>query len=714
MERTNFVSNSTPLNRFPGIQDNPAAPVAPREPQFPILCAYVPLFTKKGPTTKVYLNAAEKYLMYGVDSFDPQSKYYNENTKLSNIFAAAGNIHATQRIKPVDAGEPANVTLYMDYLSVNVPNYLRNSDGSYVVDVLGDKVVDTNLPTIPGYKVKYFVKTHPTGMTLGAQGVLAGTMSNGGQQSVMTPIMDVKAAEFGEAYSNIGFKISPITGSNLKSDFRTKLKALPFEFSLYERADSKSTGVVTKTLSGAASTTVAFKKNAKHPYTEAQLDADLLVPHAWYNVDPKKPKIKYYDLDNVHVYYTNLDNVLKLFAATEVTQLSDTDVEWEDGIEATNLDWFDFTNDTDLTDEQHLFNWVTLKSSGSQVNYFSVIKDNSTVTAPVNMEEVTIGSDSIIYLKGGSDGTISMESMETEIKKIMPLYLDSDSEVQSLVMNKESGIFDIGYDKETKKALVNMIAVRPDTIVHLCTHQASYGDTPMTIDEEYSTALSLLARAEIFPESEVWATSVCRVMVTMGSMEDVDSVSKYRYTQNFELANILANYLGASEGVMKPLKALDASRANTVLTLGKNYTPSFIPDSFKQTIWTKGVTYSEPYKINQRAFLAVRTIHGNEQSILTNPIVLYANAVVCRIMDDAHKEFAGNSMDSNEVFANKLVTFMNKKVLGKFDNNRFNIIFKVEFTEADLANKYSYVVIAEIYANKEKTAQVSRVATFTN
>lgn len=714
MERTNIVANSTPLNRYPGIQDNPGAPVAPREPQFPILCSFVPLFTKKGPTSKVYLNAAEKYLMYGVDSFDPQSKYYNENTKLSNILAAAGNIHATQRIKPSDAGEPANITLYMDYLSVNVPNYLRNSDGSYVVDVIGDKIPDPNLPTIPGYKVKYFVKNHPAGMTLGAQGVLAGTMSNGGVNSVMMPIMDIKAAEFGEAYSNIGFKIAPITGNNLKPDFKTVLKALPYEFSLYERPDAKSTGLVTKTLSGSSSTTVAFKQKSKHPYTEAILDVDLLVPHAWYNVDPKKPKIKYYDLDNVHVYYTNLDNVLKLFVATEVGQLSDAAVEWEDGIEAANFDWFDFTNDSDLTGEQHLFNWVTLKSSGSQVNYFSVIKDNTTVTPPANMEEVTIGSDSVIYLKGGSDGTITMASMEQEIRNIMPLYLDSDSEVQSLVMNKESGMFDVGYDKETKKSLVNMIAVRPDTIVHLCTHQLSYGETPMTIDEEYSTALTLLARAEIFPESEVWATSVCRVTITLGSMEDIDSVSKYRYTQNYELANILAGYLGAADGVMKPLKALDASRANTVLTLGKNYTPAFIPDSFKQTIWGNGVTYSEPYKINQRAFLAVRTIHGNEQSILTNPIVLYANAVVCRIMDEAHKEFAGNSMDNNEVFANKLVTFMNKRVNGRFDNNRFNIIFKVEFTEADLANKYSYVVIAEIYANKEKTAQVSRVATFTN
>ncbi len=262
--------------------------------------------------------------------------------------------------------------------------------------------------------------------------------------------------------------------------------------------------------------------------------------------------------------------------------------------------------------------------------------------------------------------------------------------------------------------MVNMIAVRPDTIIHLCTHQLAYAETPMTTDEEYGTAIALLARAEIFPESEIWATSVCRATIIMGSMEDIDSVSKYRYTQNFELANILANYLGAASGKMKPLRALDASRANTILTLGKNYTPKFIPDSFKETIWGKGVTYSEPYKINQRAFLAVRTIHDNEQSILTSPIALYANAVMCRIIDAAHKEFAGNEKDSNEVFANNMIKWMENEVLGVFDNDRFTVEFEVIFTADDLQRKYSYNVIGKIYGNVMRTAQVTTIATYAN
>ena len=114
MNRTNQITSSAPLNRFTGIDDQSGTVVPARDPQFPIHCPLVPLNTKKGTTDTVYLTAAEKYLMYGVDSFDSKTKYYDENTKLSNVLAAAGNIHATMRVKPSDAPAPANVTLYMD------------------------------------------------------------------------------------------------------------------------------------------------------------------------------------------------------------------------------------------------------------------------------------------------------------------------------------------------------------------------------------------------------------------------------------------------------------------------------------------------------------------------------------------------------------------------------------------------------------------------
>lgn len=716
MERTDIINNSTPLNRFTGIQDNPGAPLSPREPQFPIHCPYIPILAKKGTTKKIYPSGAERDLVYDVESFDKQSPFWNEFNKLSNDLIATDNIHATQRVKPKDAGAPANITLYIDVLETKIDEPKRNSDGSIKRDEFGD-IVSTG-EKIDGVLVKYFTQTFTDGIKVGEQTILEGTMKDADERkSSLYPIMDIPAKEFGSFYNNIGIKISPITGDNLKSKFKTDGKFLPFEVSIFEKDSKNSTGLVKKTLSGGAATTVSFKKDAIHPYTEGVLDFDLQFPHNWYNEDPSKSAIKYYDIDNVHFYYDNLEKVLGKFITTEAALLSDEEVTWEDGEDAATLEWFDFTNADDITDEKHLFNWVTLKSSGKQVNYMSVFKDNSTPTitsANAGLEEVTLGADSIIYLRGGSDGTLSIDEIQDHISIVMRDYLDPDSEVQSLVMNKESGMYDVGVDLDTKKIMANMLAVRPDTIVHWCTHQLSYGDTPMSTDDEYATALALLARAELFPESELYATSVCRATIIMGSMEDKDSVSKYRYTQNYELAKILGEYLGAADGRMKPLKCLDNGRANTILTLGKNYTPNFIPDSFKQTVWTSGITYSEPYKINQRAFLAIRTIHNNEQSVLTSPVLLYLNGLVCRIMDDAHKEFSGNEKDSNEVFANNMVAFMDKKLEGVIDNGRFNVEFEVIFDEGDLQRKYSYRVIAHISGNVMKTAQVSTVATYAN
>ena len=720
MERTHTVSNSTPLNRFTGIQDNPDESVPYRVPEYPIHCPLVPVFTKKGRANKkVYPNAAERMLMFGSESFDRISPYYNEYTKMSNLLMSEGNIHAMIRVKPSDAPANANITLWIDVLETKVPLYKRSSDGSIVRDALGDRVieVDTNNDPImiDGFKVKYFSSTYPAGMKFGAQEIsLVGSMTDSetGKKSKLIPLIDIAGMDFGSYYSNLGFKISPIVGTALKSRFMTEGKFLPYEFSLYERPDALTTGSPIKTLSSGTSTTVSFAKNKKHPYTEGILDVDLLVPHNWYNEGPEFPRIKFYDFDNIHFYYDNLNNLLKQFLATETPHISTTPKEWADGVDAATIDWFDFTSDTNITDEQHLVNWVTLKSSGKQINYFSIIKDDSVVSPIADKKEVTIGSDSVLYLEGGGDGTISMDEMEKALANIMKDYLDSDNIVTSLVENYESGIYDVGVDLEAKKTLSNMLAVRPDTIVHFCTHQYDYGETPMTIDEEYAVAIAILARAEMFPESEYYGTSVARATIILGSMEDKDSPSKYRYTQNYELAAILARYLGAGNRIMKPLKCLDNGRDNTVLTLGKNYTPAFIPDSFKQIVWSKGVTYSESNKINQKAFLAVRTIHKNEQSVLTSPILLYTNAVCCRLMDEAHKEFAGNEKDSNEVFANMLIKFLEGRIQGTVDNNRFDIGWDVLFDATGVEAKYAYKIWCYIGANPMKTAQVSSVSTY--
>jgi len=704
------IPGSTPMNYFTGIEDHPSAWVPPRDPLFPIHCPYVPLFTKKGTTKKVYLTAAERALNYGVDSFDPISKYYNEATKLGNIFSKNGNVYASQRVKPVDAPANANYTLFMDVLETNVPLYERNSDGGYKVDVLGDKVSST---TTAGARVKYFLKHNPDGMKFGEQNILPGSMSDGGTTSNAYPIMDVGAKEFGAWYANLGLKIAPITCANLQPEFATVTKALPYAISLFERPDADTTGVVVKSLSGGAYTKVCFKKDAIDPHTEAQLDVDLKVPHNWYNEDPSGSKIKYYDMENIHFYFDNLEKILEKFIALELPHINDAMTTWQDGSDAATLDWFDFTNSSDITGEEHLFNWVTLKSSNEGINYFSVIKDNEVVTPPLGMEEVTIGSDSVLYLRGGGDGTVSLESMQDHITTLMNEYLDGDSEVMSLVMNKETGMYDVGFDLPTKKAMANMIAIRPDTILHYTTFTVrTNNDVPMTVDDEYAVALAIMARAEIFPESEIFATSVCRATIVLGSMEDRYGVSHYRYTQNFELANMLSGYLGALNGKMKGLKALDNARQNTILTLGKDYFPYHIPDSFKTTLWDAGVTYSEPYKINQKAFLAPKTVHTNQQSILSSPIVIYGNAILCRIMDDAHKEFSGNERDSMDVFGNKIVKFCDKKVKGIFDNDRYTIVFEVTWTEADIGRRYSYHLTGKIFGNVMKTAQVTTVATY--
>lgn len=712
MNRTNVVNDSTPLNRFTGIEDSPAPSISPRPPQYPLHNALVPLFTRKGTTKKIVPSASEKLVIYGESSFDNRSKYYNGYTRLSNLLTGVANMHSTIRIKPTDAPAPANITIYMDVLETIIPLYKRNSDGSYALDNLGNKIEDG---TTMGIRRKLFGKLSKDGMKPGSQKILPGTMVDevdGTIKSNMIPIMDVPAKEFGEYYSNLGFRISPVIGKKLQPRFATDGKFLPYEISIISRKDKNSTGTEVKNLRDGVSSLVSFKKDAIHPYTEGILDVDLIFPHNWYDEGENAKFIRYYDIDNIHFYYENLDNLLSRMLANEVNHISIDSVEYEDGQEASTIDWFDFTS-PEAEGEQHLVNWVTLKSSSKEVNYHTVIEDSSVVTAPEDMMEITLGSDSVVYLMGGGDGTVSDEELTKFIDSMTSEYLDPDAKVTNLISNHEVSFYDYGLDLPTKKMLGRVLAVRPDTIVHWATHLDAYGDEPMDSDEEMDLAIALLATAELYPESEIFGTSVCRATIMMGSYKDINSKSKKRLSQNYEIANIFGQYLGSADGKMNENKCLDDGRANTIFTLGENYTPEYMSDTFKTSAFSLGLMYSEDYTNNRKALLAPRTVHNNEMSVLTDPTLLYLNAKVCRDMDLAHKEFAGNRKDSNDVFANMIVKFLNKRLVGVIDNNRYEVSYDVIFDAPEVDGRpYAYKIVCNIGGRLMKTAQVTTVRTY--
>jgi len=118
--------------------------------------------------------------MYGTETFDPNKQYFNHSTRFVNGMVGNGNLVMLQRVVPDDAGVEANLVIYVDLLAKQIPNYVRNSDGTYAIDSATQEYkVDGKTPTIDGFEVKIVKEFQTTASVFGTATTKPGTMSSG-------------------------------------------------------------------------------------------------------------------------------------------------------------------------------------------------------------------------------------------------------------------------------------------------------------------------------------------------------------------------------------------------------------------------------------------------------------------------------------------------------------------------------------------------------
>ncbi len=147
------IVNAAPMAIMLGTEDLSTRQVTAVGEEIPQHLPKVYLFAKKGPTTPQLVVGSSRTLMYGEDSFDLRSPYATHATVLSNTVNAQGNAQMIERLKPADANPPASIRLSLDVLETLLPEYERNTDGSYKLNVAGEKIETGQ--TIAGFKSKW-------------------------------------------------------------------------------------------------------------------------------------------------------------------------------------------------------------------------------------------------------------------------------------------------------------------------------------------------------------------------------------------------------------------------------------------------------------------------------------------------------------------------------------------------------------------------------
>jgi len=694
------IVNASPQIVQLGTDDKSLKPIVPRPITIPTHLPLIMSFAASGPTTKELVDGSRLVALYGEETFDRNKPFFTHATRLAELMSAAGNAMMFWRIVPDDNDTIANITLYIDLLKDTVNVYKRNDDGSIATDSSGKPIVDTQHE---GYKFKIIAEVNqededaPMGAKVSKTGYLTGSK---GQTSTMCPILEIRASYKGSKYNNIGFAINLPTEENLKRSYLEGNLALPYELYLYKRDDEHSTGKTIKNLFGAESEQFVLKKNAKDPITNMPISLEDIVKD-WNNLDNPLRSLVYPVISEPYVYYGKIRDYTKNIINEEKDYIY-KDVTTAQGNTVNTSEWLDFLNpETKPVDEQNLIVNIFTGLSSKRVPFFTFQHDDTDISdlLAANHKEVYMSKSTPVYLGAGKDGTMNEATFEAGVARIMEKYLDPNSEVIDPAVNLENVLYDTGFTLNTKKKLINFIAKRKDTFVGLSTRIDNLGNKYDDLMTERAIAVNLKAALSLAPESTYFGTPVVRGMIVAGSGKDNLDPENKRYGLIMDLAYKAARMMGGQK--WKKELMFDRGDKNIILNYS-DVQPSYIPAGIKPDLWNIGVIWPQPYDLRAYSFPALQSVYDNDTSVLNNIFMALAITITNKVAAAAFRKFTGDTSDTPPEFIDKVETWMNNQLDGKFayiiETN-----VKAMITNFDERRGYSWTVASKLYGNVMKT-----------
>lgn len=171
-----FIGKTRPRTVSYGVKDNTKRTLPVVESTLPQGIPLIYLFAEKGSTVSKAYGGVNSEIQFGSQTFDSLSKFYHHPTKLRNLLVQKASATCVyRRLIPKDAGVKANVTLWADVLETSIPNYKRNSDGTYRLTD-GLKELDSEKPYIQGTLIKWYSTSATSDFDYGTQKPQDGSM----------------------------------------------------------------------------------------------------------------------------------------------------------------------------------------------------------------------------------------------------------------------------------------------------------------------------------------------------------------------------------------------------------------------------------------------------------------------------------------------------------------------------------------------------------
>lgn len=667
------IRNASPLAILKGFKDESGRPPVIEPEQIASHLAHTFIFAERGSLVPQLVVGDSLITTYGAKSFDYRAKFANHQTVLVNTINGEANAQMVQRLVPADA-TTATLVLWLDVVADNVPQFERNTDGSFKLSVLSERIPTATV--VAGFRVRWSVSALEAGKSLAELESKVGTLTSslGDEQSTMYPIHAFTIDSPGSYGNLVGIRLSaPTTESASPIDDTTaeEAKAYMYRFSMVERPDEFSTPNVKETILGEQSVDFTYKAGVINSRTEKLVSVDDALLQAWNAPSVNGIPAKVGVINDHHVYADNIALLLKRFQTAEAEY---------DLISAEEED-------------VNLFNFVG-GTSINNVPYYTYVVEGPAAGG------VLLTESSTHYAKGGSDGTLSFTTFDSLVANAVSNYGDLPGfDFLDSAIYPQSCIYDTGFTLPTKKKLLTVLGRRKDMWVVLSTQDVSAKQN--TPSEESSIAVALRTAARMYPESEIYGTSVCRAIVIGHSGYLINSQWTKLTPLTIEFAAKSARYMGAGNGIWKSAASFSISPANQV-TLFRGVNASFKRADVRSLDWDNGLVWVQNYDRRSLFFPAFQTVYDDDSSVLNSFFNMAIATELEKVAERVWRDLVGIDSLTPEQFIARSNRLIVERTAGRFDG-RVVIEADTFLTAADTQRGYSWSCNIIMYGNNMMT-----------
>lgn len=669
------ITSSTPKIYYQGTNDQSVSTTTGTTTTLPLHRPLIMFFGEKGDTTPRWIDPAKFSDLYGSNTVDLNGAYATHSTPFLQEAISAGNQFLAMKLEPADIPEAANIGLSVDWILTKVPEYTRNTDGTYTLDTSGNKIPTGS--SIDGIKMKFIfaqIGDDTDGVSLiGNRVESEGTLGDDTTKSTITPLIDFAARYKGALGPNTALRIwAPTINSTLAADedLQTTLSNFLYRFQLLTRTDASSSPTMVTSYYGDTSLSVALGTNVIDPDTDIVYDFAERVEgqynstdaDTWMSSPIAEPSL--YDA-----------NIAKLLTSIQ-------------GLEST---YGTVSSDTADLYTINLFGGQTVEA----VPYHSV-----------QILGASDGGDSLSetashYLLGGGNGTMSNDTFNTAAALVLSNISSDNAEfnLSNMARYPFNAFWDSGFDQTTKLLIPSIIGFRADTWIALSTQDIEKADNSNEVEE--SIAVALLTRVQQFPDSSDFATPAFRGMIVGGVGEYTEVTRKTRVPLTLDRFRAWCRYAGAANGILKSSESIDGDTNRKVLIV-KNISNLDKSWRVRRTMWNSALVYVEDYDTNSQFYPGQQSFYSTQGSVLRAAIVGFLVANINRFAFNAWRDLSGQQGLTDDQLIERSETIVSDAGASAFDN-RMIYTPVASITDADKDRGYSWTMRVDFGANSFRT-----------